>query len=74
MELIELANRLCLPQFLAFVEQSIVSELTTAEKSDQNITEEVLMYLEPAQAYKFTFSIFVVKFLVSHFVLLHTFV
>lgn len=48
MELIELANRLCLPQLLAYAEQSTVRELTIAEKS-WDIAEEVLTYLEPAQ-------------------------
>lgn len=49
LELIELANRLCLPRLLAFAEQSIIRDLTAAEKSGQDIAEEVLSYLEPAQ-------------------------
>lgn len=49
MELIELANRLCLPRLLVFAEQSIIRDLTAAEKSCQDIAEEVLSYLEPAQ-------------------------
>ncbi|XP_059803355.1 rho-related BTB domain-containing protein 1 isoform X1 [Hypanus sabinus] len=48
-ELIALANRLCLPRFVALTEQYAVEDLLKAEKEGVDIDGEVLMYLELAQ-------------------------
>ncbi|KAK3529445.1 hypothetical protein QTP70_031089, partial [Hemibagrus guttatus] len=49
MELIALANRLCLPRLIALTEQYAVSELVKASRDAQDIDGEVLNYLELAQ-------------------------
>uniref|UniRef100_A0A8C1W6R3 Rho-related BTB domain-containing protein 1 n=1 Tax=Cyprinus carpio TaxID=7962 RepID=A0A8C1W6R3_CYPCA len=49
MELIALANRLCLPRLIALTEQYAASELVKASKDGQDIDGEVLTYLELAQ-------------------------
>uniref|UniRef100_A0A672KWW3 Rho-related BTB domain-containing protein 1 n=1 Tax=Sinocyclocheilus grahami TaxID=75366 RepID=A0A672KWW3_SINGR len=49
MELIALANRLCLPRLIALTEQYAVSEFLKASKDGQDIDGEVLTYLELAQ-------------------------
>ncbi|KAL4640111.1 rho-related BTB domain-containing protein 1 [Arapaima gigas] len=49
MELIALANRLCLPRLVALTEQYVVNELMKASKDGQDIDGEVLTYLEIAQ-------------------------
>jgi len=49
LELIELANRLCQSDLLLLTEQFLVAELTAQDKSAQDIAEEVLTLLEPAQ-------------------------
>ena len=49
LELIELANRLCVPRLLAITEAFIVRELTAAEEQGKDVVEDVLMLLEPAQ-------------------------
>ncbi|XP_072095309.1 rho-related BTB domain-containing protein 1 isoform X2 [Mobula birostris] len=51
-ELIALANRLCLPRFVALTEQYAVEDLLKAEKEGVDIDGEVLMYLELAQPWK----------------------
>ncbi|XP_072095310.1 rho-related BTB domain-containing protein 1 isoform X3 [Mobula birostris] len=51
-ELIALANRLCLPRFVALTEQYAVEDLLKAEKEGVDIDGEVLMYLELAQRTK----------------------
>jgi Rho-related BTB domain-containing protein 1/2 len=48
-DLIALANRLCLPRLVALVEQYIVNELISAEDSGKSIYEDVLLFIEPAQ-------------------------
>ncbi|ROL41020.1 Rho-related BTB domain-containing protein 1 [Anabarilius grahami] len=49
MELIALANRLCLPRLIALTEQYAVSELLKASKDGLDIDGEILTYLELAQ-------------------------
>ncbi|XP_006889093.1 PREDICTED: rho-related BTB domain-containing protein 1 [Elephantulus edwardii] len=49
LELIALANRLCLPHLVALAEQHAVQELTKAAVSGMSIDGEVLSYLELAQ-------------------------
>ncbi|XP_060795571.1 rho-related BTB domain-containing protein 1 isoform X2 [Neoarius graeffei] len=49
MELIALANRLCLPRLIALTEQYAVSELVKASRDGQDTDGEVLNYLELAQ-------------------------
>ncbi|KAM9462185.1 rho-related BTB domain-containing protein 1 isoform 2-T2 [Clarias gariepinus] len=49
MELIALANRLCLPRLIALTEQYAVNELVKASRNAQDIDGEVLNYLELAQ-------------------------
>uniref|UniRef100_A0AAY4A914 Rho-related BTB domain-containing protein 1 n=1 Tax=Denticeps clupeoides TaxID=299321 RepID=A0AAY4A914_9TELE len=49
MELIALANRLCLPRLIALTEQYTVNELVKASREGQDIDGEVLTYLEFAQ-------------------------
>ncbi|XP_066549494.1 rho-related BTB domain-containing protein 1 isoform X2 [Amia ocellicauda] len=48
-ELIALANRLCLPRLVALTEQFAVNELVKASKDGIDINGEVLTYLELAQ-------------------------
>ncbi|XP_048407360.1 rho-related BTB domain-containing protein 1 isoform X1 [Stegostoma tigrinum] len=48
-ELIVLANRLCLPRFVALTEQYAVQELLKSVKEGDDIDGEVLTYLELAQ-------------------------
>lgn len=48
-ELIALANRLCLPRFVALTEQYAVQDFLKAAKECVNIDGEVLTYLELAQ-------------------------
>lgn len=48
-ELIALANRLCLPRFVALTEQYAVQDFLKAAKEGVNIDGEVLTYLELAQ-------------------------
>ncbi|XP_069756837.1 rho-related BTB domain-containing protein 1 isoform X2 [Narcine bancroftii] len=48
-ELIALANRLCLPRFVALTEQYAVQDLLRAVKEGVDIDGEVLTYLELAQ-------------------------
>ncbi|XP_063077552.1 rho-related BTB domain-containing protein 1 [Engraulis encrasicolus] len=49
MELIALANRLCLPRLIALTEQYAVNELVKAFRDGQDVDGEVLTYLELAQ-------------------------
>ncbi|KAJ1144573.1 hypothetical protein NDU88_010871 [Pleurodeles waltl] len=49
LELIALANRICLPHLVALTEQHAVQELTKASMNGVDIDGEVLMYLELAQ-------------------------
>ncbi|XP_043568255.1 rho-related BTB domain-containing protein 1 isoform X2 [Chiloscyllium plagiosum] len=51
-ELIVLANRLCLPRFVALTEQYAVQELLKSVKEGDDIDGEVLTYLELAQKTK----------------------
>lgn len=55
--MIELANRLCQSELLGLTEQYLVTELTTLEKSGQDIAEEVLMLLERAEVSKILFVV-----------------
>lgn len=55
MELIELANRLCQSDLLRLAERFLVAELTTLDKSAEDIAEEVLTLLEPAQVCNLAF-------------------
>ena len=48
-ELIELANRLCLPRLLAMTELHIVQKLQEVELSGREIYEDALWLTEPAQ-------------------------
>lgn len=47
--LIAVANRLCLPRLVSLVEDYVVGELGHAAEEDEDILEEVLMLIEPAQ-------------------------
>ena len=51
LELIEVANRLCQSRLIAIAEQFVVRELMAADEAGQDVTEEVLALLEPAQVY-----------------------
>ena len=48
-ELIELANRLCLPRLLAMTEDHIVQKLQETELAGREIYEDALWLIEPAQ-------------------------
>ncbi|KPP60007.1 rho-related BTB domain-containing protein 1-like, partial [Scleropages formosus] len=48
-ELLALANRLCLPRLVALTEQCAVNELIKASREGQDIDGDVLTYLELAQ-------------------------
>ncbi|KAH3855821.1 rho-related BTB domain-containing protein 2-like [Dreissena polymorpha] len=47
--IIEAANRFCIPRLVAMVEGAVVSDLTEADKEGEDIIEDVLRLLEPAQ-------------------------
>ncbi|XP_069140468.1 LOW QUALITY PROTEIN: rho-related BTB domain-containing protein 1-like [Argopecten irradians] len=47
--LIAVANRFCLPRLISLVEEYVVMELSRAAHRDEDILEEVLMLIEPAQ-------------------------
>lgn len=47
--IIEAADRLCLPRLVRLVEAAVVDDLTTANKEGEDIIEDVLKLLEPAQ-------------------------
>ncbi len=60
-ELIELANRLCLPRLLAITEEYIIRELMELELAGQDIYEDTLRLIEPAQVvlvYRYIFTLF----------------
>ena len=59
-ELIELANRLCLPRLLALTERHIVTELTAAEKEGKEILEDVISTLSSVQVSQHLCSIYFV--------------
>lgn len=48
-ELMALANRLCLPRLLALTEQEVVYQLSTAMDEDRDITQDLVTLVEPAQ-------------------------
>ncbi|XP_041371093.1 rho-related BTB domain-containing protein 1-like [Gigantopelta aegis] len=49
-QLIEVANRLCLPRLVSLTELFIVKELLKAEKDEEeDVLEEILLILEPAE-------------------------
>ncbi|CAH1785062.1 unnamed protein product [Owenia fusiformis] len=48
-ELLELANRLCLPHLLLLTEHAVANHLLKAERAGSSIVDEVLALLEPAQ-------------------------
>jgi hypothetical protein len=49
MELIELANRMCLPRLVAAIETAMVDVLSADVKMGEDVTEIALNCLEPAQ-------------------------
>ena len=51
LELIELANRMCLDGLVAIAEQFTVAELRRREESGANVMEDVLGILEIAQVW-----------------------
>ena len=46
---IEVGNRLCLPRLVKLVEESVVEDLVIGVSEGEDILEEVLHILEPAQ-------------------------
>ena len=46
---IEVGNRLCLPRLVKLVEARVVEDLIMADREGEDILEEVLNILEPAQ-------------------------
>ncbi|XP_046365118.1 rho-related BTB domain-containing protein 1-like [Haliotis rufescens] len=70
--LIEVANRLCLPRLVCLTENFIVQELQKAEKDEEDILEEVLLILEPAQLHNASqLAKWCLNFLVCHHNELH---
>lgn len=49
MNLIEVANRLCLPRLVALAEEFVVQELSKMDEANADIMEEVFCILETAQ-------------------------
>ena len=49
LELIELANRLCVQKLIMLSEAYIVEKLTQADEQDKDIVEDVIHLLESAQ-------------------------
>ena len=48
-DLIELANRLCLPRLVTLVEDSVIKSLTIAIENGQDVCEDALTILQPCQ-------------------------
>lgn len=49
LELLELANRLCLPRLVCLVEEKVIHELLKLSDAGVDTTEQVLRLLEPCQ-------------------------
>lgn len=49
LELLELANRLCLPRLVGLVEQKVIHELVKLSDAGVDATEHALRLLEPCQ-------------------------
>ena len=47
--IISAADRLCLPRLVTLVESAVVHDLTEADKDGEDIIEDVLKLIEPAQ-------------------------
>jgi hypothetical protein len=47
--IIEAANRFCLPRLVRLVEARVCEDLTEADKDGEDIIEDVIKLLEPAQ-------------------------
>ena len=48
-ELIELANRMCLPRMMALIQQALCAQLNKEEDGGGDITEDMVQLLESAQ-------------------------
>ena len=51
LDLLALADRLCLQRLINLAEARIIIDLVTVEETGTNITEEVLSLLEPAKVH-----------------------
>jgi len=51
-DVIELANRLCQPQFVALIEDTVLRDLTEAVQNCEEVTDDVLALLEASQVCK----------------------
>lgn len=49
LELLELANRLCLPRLVGLIEQQVISDLVKLSNAGHDATEHALRLLEPCQ-------------------------
>ena len=48
-QLIELANRLCLPRLVTLVEATMIQTLTSAIEDGDDVSEQALAILQPCQ-------------------------
>ena len=62
---IEIGNRFCLPRLVKLVEASVVEELMMGASQGEDILEEVLDILEPAQVNRKMLKTFVSFFQIS---------
>ncbi|KAL3863635.1 hypothetical protein ACJMK2_005385 [Sinanodonta woodiana] len=68
MDMIELANCLCLPQLVKLMEVYIKDDLLEAEKKGENIIEDILMILEPSQLHNADqLASWCLRYLCNHF-------
>lgn len=51
-DMIELANRLCLTRLVALVESHVIRELTSCDDAGKDVVEDVVLFMEPAQVLK----------------------
>ncbi|XP_052773542.1 rho-related BTB domain-containing protein 1-like [Mya arenaria] len=69
--IIEAANRLCLPRLVTMVEAAAVDDLSQADKEGEDIIEDVLNLLEPAQLHNAPqLSDWCMKYLCNHFLII----
>ncbi|XP_045190267.2 rho-related BTB domain-containing protein 1-like [Mercenaria mercenaria] len=69
--IIEAANRFCLPRLVRLVEARVCQDLTDADKEGEDIIEDVLKLLEPAQLHNAELlSDWCVKYLSNHFLVI----
>lgn len=69
--IIEAANRFCLPRLIRLVEGQVITDLSEADKDGEDIIEDVIKLLEPAQFHNANIlSDWCMKYLSNHFLMI----